>query len=98
MRACVRRPIVVGSDGMADFEVSLMNDRAAVALACNLLTLDGNDLQRKLFSELVTHQSRPTCRGLISHFLVGSLLRTAAQGSLFVFFCSGIFLSALLYS
>src|SRR5262245_47591246 len=37
-------------------------------------------------------------RGAIPHFLVCSPLRTPAQGSLAVFFWSGIFLSAASYS
>src|SRR5262245_14166297 len=43
----------IGSDGVADFDAlhSRLNDRAAVALAFDLLALDGEDLRRKPFSE-----------------------------------------------
>src|SRR5215510_280206 len=43
----------IGSDGVADFDAlySCTNDRAAVALAFNLLMLDGEDLRRKPFAE-----------------------------------------------
>jgi len=42
-----------GSDGVADFDAlhSRVNDRAAVALAFDLLAVDGEDLRRKPFSE-----------------------------------------------
>jgi bifunctional non-homologous end joining protein LigD len=42
----------IGSDGVADFEAlhSRMNDKSAVALAFDLLSLDGDDLRRP-FSE-----------------------------------------------
>ena len=43
----------VGSDGVADFDAlhSRVNDKCAVALAFDLLALDGEDLRRKPFSE-----------------------------------------------
>ena len=43
----------IGSDGVADFEAlhSRMNDKSAVALAFDLLALDGDDFRRKPFSE-----------------------------------------------
>jgi bifunctional non-homologous end joining protein LigD len=43
----------IGSDGVADFDAlhSRANDKSAVSLAFDLLSLDGNDLRRKPFSE-----------------------------------------------
>jgi ATP-dependent DNA ligase len=43
----------IGTDGVADFEAlhSRMNDESAVALAFDLLSLDGDDFRRKPFSE-----------------------------------------------
>jgi bifunctional non-homologous end joining protein LigD len=42
----------IGSDGVADFDAlhSRVNDKSAVALAFDLLSLDGDDLRRKPFS------------------------------------------------
>jgi ATP-dependent DNA ligase len=44
--------IRISPDGVADFDAlhSRMNDRAAAALAFDLLALDGEDLRRKPFS------------------------------------------------
>jgi bifunctional non-homologous end joining protein LigD len=43
----------IGSDGVADFDVlhSRLNDQNAVALAFDLMALDGDDLRRKPFAE-----------------------------------------------
>jgi bifunctional non-homologous end joining protein LigD len=43
----------IGSDGVADFDAlhSRLKDQNAVALAFDLMALDGNDLRRKPFAE-----------------------------------------------
>jgi ATP dependent DNA ligase domain len=43
----------IGTDGVADFDAlhSRVNDQSAVALACDLMSLDGEDFRKEPFSE-----------------------------------------------